>query len=357
MARAAIAAGAHGITCEVHVDPEKALSDGPQSLYPSQFEKLMRDIEALAPVLERELATLPVAPRPEGPDVAVVEVQGMESAATVAFQGQKGAFSHKAIGRFFDASVTAVPKTEFREIFSAVLDGTCRYGMIPIENSLTGSIHQNYDLLLQFPDIRIIGEKTIRIIHNLIGLPGTTVGNLQRVYSHPQALAQCAAFLEGFPEWEKVSYYDTAGSVALVAEKGERENGAIASEEAAEAWGLVVLKHSIETNVQNYTRFFAITRTDTPILEAHGEARKASFIFSTPDRPGALAEALAHLAQHEVNLHKLESRPIPDKPWEYMFYIDVEIPGDRDKLHAALAELRDMSAAGGYFRLLGEYPV
>ncbi len=361
MARAAIAAGAHGIICEVHTDPDRALSDGPQSLYPSQFEKLMRDVEALAPVLEKELATLPVAPSSATASATAQATASITPVAEgevpdVAFQGRKGAFSHKAIRRFFDRKVRAVSKTEFREIFQAVLEGSCRYGMIPMENSLTGSIHQNYDLLLQFPDIRIVGEKTIRIIHNLIGKPGTSLESIRRVYSHPQALAQCAAFLEHYPSWEQVSYYDTAGSVALISEKDDAENAAIASEEAAEAWGLEVLKPSIETNVQNYTRFFVIARHDVAEAEARADTRKASFIFSTPDRPGALAEALTLLARREVNLHKLESRPIPDKPWEYMFYIDVEIPEDRSRFAVALRELQEMSAEGGSFRLLGEYP-
>lgn len=357
MARAAIAAGAHGITCEVHPDPDRALSDGPQSLYPEQFEKLMRDIEALAPVLERELVALPLARARTGTAPLVEQVRRV-GPARVSYQGQRGAFSHKAMLRHFDREVEPVSKTEFREIFDAVLDGSCDYGMVPIENSLTGSIHQNYDLLLQYPDVRIVGEQKIRIVHNLIGLPNATIPGIRRVTSHPQALAQCGRFLEGYPGWEKVSYYDTAGAVALIALQGDPANAAIASEEAAAEHGMRILKPSIETYVQNYTRFFVIARAGATLTEPTRSAagRKASLVISTPDRPGALAEALTLLARAGVNLKKLESRPIPEKPWEYLFYLDVDVPEDRSRFAEALRSLEEMSAAGGSYRLLGEYP-
>jgi 3-deoxy-7-phosphoheptulonate synthase len=361
MARAAVAAGAQGITCEVHLDPDRALSDGPQSLYPEQFEKLMRDIEALAPVLERELVTLPQAEAKTARATRAVEIRG-SGPTRVAYQGERGAFSHKAMLRHFHGEVEPVSKTEFREIFESVLDGSSEYGVVPIENSLTGSIHQNYDLILQFPDVRIVGEQKIRIVHNLIGLPGASIADIRRLYSHPQALAQCGRFLEGYPAWEKVSYYDTAGSVALIAQKADPTNAAIASEEAAAVHGMKILKPSIETYVQNYTRFFIIARAGAESARPAGGAgedsgpRKASFVMSTPDKPGALAEALTLLASRGVNLKKLESRPIPEKPWEYLFYMDVDVPEDRERFESALRDMETMSAAGGYYRLLGEYP-
>ena len=353
MARAAIAAGAQGITVEVHPDPDRALSDGPQSLYPEQFEKLMRDIQALAPVLERELATLPV--QTAVGRAAPVVVSTPSQTERVAFQGEKGAFSHKAILRHFDRPVEPTPCVEFRDVFQAVLEGRCRYGMVPIENSLTGSIHQNYDLLLQYPDIRILGEQKIRIVHNLIALPQATLEGIRRVYSHPQALAQCARFLDGWPGWERLAYYDTAGAVAMVARERDAASAAIASEEAAEVHGLRVLKSSIETTAQNYTRFFVIGRADTP-PPRDAQLTKASVVTSTPDTPGALAQALTILAGHGVNLHRIESRPIPDKPWVYLFYLDVEIPADRAAYGEALRRLEDYAGADGVYRLLGEYP-
>jgi prephenate dehydratase len=315
----------------------------------------MRDIEALAPVLERELATLPTAGPASSPGGPPARAPAAGAPARVAFQGERGAFSHKAILRHFDRPVDAVATKEFRGIFESVLDGRCQYGMVPIENSLTGSIHQNYDLLLQFPDVRIVGERTIRIIHNLIGLPGSSLEAIRRVYSHPQALAQCDGFLDRYAAWERVPFYDTAGAVAHVAQAADPTNAAIASEEAAQVHGLLILKSSIETNAQNYTRFFVIGRAGEAAPRPGGP-HKASFIISTPDKPGALAEALTILASRGVNLKKLESRPIAERPWEYLFYLDVEVPADRARFEEAAQALEAMSAAGGYYRLLGEYP-
>ncbi len=348
MALASIAAGAHGILVEVHPDPEKALSDGPQSLYPQQFEKLMRDIEALAPVLEKEIARLPrvqeVPLKQKGKRAAKAGGGGR-----IAFQGERGSFSEKAIRLYFEEDAEIYPCQEFRKVFNAVLEGKAQYGMIPLENSLSGSIHENFDLLLQFPDIRIVGEKKIRIVHNLIGLSGASMENIRRVYSHPQGLAQCSRFLEQYPKWEKISFYDTAGSVAHIAKTGSPENAAIASIEAAKLNGLEVLKEGIETNPQNYTRFVIITREENAKVK---NPTKASLVFSTMDEPGALFQALKVLADKQLNMTKLESRPIPGKPWEYMFYIDVDLPGETAEFTRTLDELK---AYTKNLRLLGMY--
>ena len=354
MALAAVAAGADGITVEVHPHPEKALSDGPQSLYPEQFEKLMRDIEAMAPVLGKEVARLP-AERP-----AAVEVRGggqarKETASSgVAFQGERGAFGEHAIRRYFSEDVKALPVPEFKDVFDAVLQGKALYGMIPLENSLTGSIHQNYDLLLQYPDVRIVGEQKIRIVHNLIACTGARLEDIKRVYSHPQGLAQCAAFLDTHPEWERLSYYDTAGAVKFVAQKGAAENAAIASEEAARVYGLTVLKSGLETNVQNYTRFALIARDETAAPRLEGAPNKASFCFSVADKSGSLFQALQVLADNGLNMKKLESRPILGKPWQYLFYVDVDLPPDLGVFSAATSTL---SARTEDFRVLGIYRV
>ena len=370
MALAAVAAGADGITVEVHSDPEKALSDGPQSLYPDQFEKLMRDIEALAPVLGKELARLPegentrshskLAGLSGNGKSAPTAVRGAgekgepAGVVTVAFQGERGAFGEHAIRHWFAADVEALPVPEFSAVFDAVLQGRARYGMIPIENSLTGSIHENYDLMLHYPDIRIVGEQKIRIVHNLIGLEGTRLSDIRRVYSHPQGLAQCAHFLDTHPEWERVPYFDTAGSVRFVADTGSKENAAIASADAAGVYGLALLKQGIETNVQNYTRFFIIAREE---LELPPEARargpmKASLCFAVADRPGALFHALQVLADRGLNMKKLESRPIHGKPWEYQFYVDVDVPDDVKVFSRIVEELKAVSED---LRVLGTY--
>ena len=345
MGLASLAAGAHGLLVEVHPDPERALSDGPQSLHPAQFEKLMRDIDGLAAVLGMEVARLPLgtartaSPRPAGDDGELPKV---------AFQGEMGANSEIAIRRFLERA-EPVPCREFRDVFEAVLSGACRYGALPVENSLTGTIHQNFELLLQFPDLTIVAERNIRIVHNLIGRPGATIDGIRRVYSHPQGLAQCRRYLSEHDDWESVSFYDTAGAVAHLAREGQMSDATIASEEAARTYRMRVLKQGIEDNPQNYTRFLLIAAADHPPL---APADKASLVFSTPDRPGALSECLTVFARHDLNMTKLESRPIPGRPWEYRFYVDVALGAAADALGNAEAELRELTAS---YRILGVY--
>jgi len=357
MALAAVAAGADGITVEVHIDPERALSDGPQSLYPEQFEKLMRDIEAMAPVLGKELARLPepvhAAAVAGGRSVPAGGQAAHTDGAIVAYQGERGAYGEKAISHWFAGEVTALPVPEFPSVFEAVLEGRAGFGIVPIENSLTGSIHQNYDLLLQFPDIRIVGEQKIRIEHNLITLPRAKMEDIRRVFSHPQGLAQCSRFLDEHPTWERVAFYDTAGAARFVAEKGAPENAAIASAEAAGVYGLAMLRQGLETNVQNYTRFFVIAREgDAPGVPGPREKGKASLCFSVADEPGALFRALQVLARQGLNMKKLESRPILGKPWQYLFYVDVDLPSDFAVFGACVEELKGVTED---LRVLGTY--
>jgi 3-deoxy-7-phosphoheptulonate synthase len=353
MALAAVAAGADGLIVEVHTDPQKALSDGPQSLYPEQFEKLMRDIQALTPVLSKELARLPEELPRVPPYTPAVSTE--EGSIKVAFQGEPGAFSENALLRYFPDSVRSLPLQEFRDVFESVLTGKCHYGIIPIENTLTGSIHQNYDLLLQYPDIRIVGEKTIRIIHNLIGLPEAQLKDIRRVYSHPQGLSQCSRFLDAYPKWEKIPFYDTAGSIAFIAEQGNKENAGIASSDAARVHKMKVLKEGIETDSQNYTRFVVIAREELALAEDRGrKANRASLVFSTANTPGSLFRVLQVLAERKINMVKLESRPIAGKPWEEMFYVDVDIPEEENAFQDALEELSGVTET---LRTLGLYTV
>jgi len=345
MALAAAAAGADGLTVEVHNHPDAALSDGPQSLYPEQFEKLMRDIQALAPVLSKELTRLPEKTAPAAAGIRISSTEG----ATICYQGEKGAFSEKALTLAFPGQVISLPLPEFRDVFTSVLEGRSLYGLLPLENSLTGSIHQNYDLLLQFPDIKIRGEVKIRVVHNLIAVPEAEPADIRQVYSHPQGLLQCADFLERHPQWEKRSFYDTAGAVAYIAAEGKKENAAIASEEAAAAYGMKILARGIETNSANYTRFVIIAREENAAVE---RPTKASLVFATANRPGSLFSALQVLAERMINMNKLESRPIPGKPWQEMFYVDVDIPPERELFDAALEALRRETEE---LRVLGLY--
>jgi 3-deoxy-7-phosphoheptulonate synthase len=346
MALAAVAAGADGLIVEVHTDPQAALSDGPQSLYPDQFEKLMRDIEALAPVLGKEVARLPERePIRRSGGEAGAAAEGLR----VGFQGERGAFSENALFRYFPEGAEAVPFAEFREVFDAVLEERIRYGIIPLENTLTGSIHQNYDLLLQYPDIRIVGEKIIRIVHHLIALPGAAIDGIRRVYSHPQALSQCARFLERFPAWEKIPFYDTAGSVAFIAREARKENAAIASLEAARAYRMSILKEGIESDSRNYTRFVIIAREELALVE---RPTKASLVFATANTPGSLFQALRVLAERSINMVKLESRPIQGKPWEELFYVDVNVPAEPGAFERALEQMKGATES---LRILGLY--
>lgn len=348
MALAGVAAGADGLMIEVHPRPDEALSDGPQSLFPDQFEKLMRDIEALSPVIGKEIEKpLTLKTKSAGSAGAGVTPAGGEGKSCVAFQGEKGAYSESALHRYFGPEQTVSrPYPRFYDVFDAVLKGETDYGIVPIENSLAGSIHENYDLLLQFEDLKIVGEKEIRITHNLIGIPGATLEGIREVYSHPQGLAQCAAFLDGHSGIRRIPAGDTAGSVAFIAREGRRELGAIAGKEAAESYGMEILKEGIETNPRNYTRFFILARTETPEPEG---ARKAAVVFSLADKSGSLYELLGILTRYQLNMKKLESRPILGKPWQYMFYVEFEYES-RENLDAAAAELK---AAAEDFRVLG----
>jgi 3-deoxy-7-phosphoheptulonate synthase len=351
VALAAIAAGADGLIVEVHPDPAKALSDGAQSLYPDQFEKLMRDIEALSPVVGKEVAKLPTAGR-VGNFVNLSTDAAVSGEVKVSFQGERGAYSEIALRGFFHYDVTALPLKSFQAVFNSVLEGTADYGIVPLENSLAGSIHENYDLFLQYPDIKIVGETKIRIIHSLIGTPDSSVETVRKVYSHPQGLAQCAAFIDGNPQIERVPFYDTAGSVAHIAREGKKELAAIANEETAKIYGMKVLRTGIETNPRNYTRFAVLSRSERTVAES---PNKASIVFSTPDTPGSLFKCMGVLADKKLNMKKLESRPILGKPWQYMFYVDVEIPEDGGLFDAAMEELKNLSE--GDLRVLGMFRV
>lgn len=352
VALGAVAAGADGLMIEVHPRPEKALSDGPQSLFPVQFEKLMRDIEALSPVVGKELSRIPHAPaKAIGEPRRAGKPRGAgETGTRIAFQGARGAYSEMALRRYFhNESFSPLACRHFRDVFEAVLEGEAVYGVLPIENSLAGSVHENYDLLLRYPDLKIIGETKLRVEHSLIGVPGATLDGITAVFSHPQALAQCDDYLREHAAWELTPFYDTAGSVAHIADEGTPAHAAIANAQVAEMYGMAVLKEGIETNPRNYTRFVVLARTDEAEMP---DANMASLVFSTPDQPGALFAAMKVMADASLNLKKLESRPIAGRPWQYMFYVDVEIPSSRkgytDALAALEATVEDLRVLGAY---------
>ncbi|MFW6297303.1 MAG: 3-deoxy-7-phosphoheptulonate synthase [Desulfosalsimonas sp.] len=343
MARAAIAAGADGLMIEVHNDPDHALSDGAQSLYPEQFSRLMRDLYVIAPVVDKQLDfgyldrahAVEHMERPEGGE-----------GGRAAFLGEIGTHSHKACTRYFGDHVDFVPSKTFKDIFEGVKEQTVDFGVIPLENSLAGSVHENYDLLLEY-DLRIVGEIMLRIEHNLIGHPGVRIEDIKRIYSHPQAFQQCRQYIDRH-DWELIPVSDTARAVRHIKQRGDKSEAAIAGMEAAGIYGMAVLEEGIETNPRNYTRFVIIARQRL----ANGKKQKSSLIFSAGNRPGSLFEALKVFANNGINLVKLESRPIHGKPWEYMFYVDLEADIEDPSLAPVLEQL---SQKTDYLKVLGSY--
>ncbi|MDR3303798.1 MAG: 3-deoxy-7-phosphoheptulonate synthase [Treponema sp.] len=363
-ALAAIAAGADGLTVEVHPHPDEALSDGPQSLVPEQFEKLMRDIEALAPVVGKELLRTPrQTASNKAPSVASASGSAALHSATptaVAFCGERGAFAEQALLRAFGEETERVSTASFAGVFDAVLAGTAIAGMVPVENSLAGSVHENYDLFLRYPDIAIVGEIKIRIVHCLIADERTSLSSITVVRSHPQGFDQCRAFLDKHPEWRLEPHTTTATAVASILGEGAGTRATVAAiggEAAAKAHGMKVLLSGIETNPLNYTRFVIIARrvgdkAPTPPSLGSDRPNKASLVFSVPDTPGSLFTCLKILSERGINLSKLESRPIPGQPWRYLFYIDVSIPETGDTFDMVMEELK---AKTEDFHLLGSY--
>jgi len=274
----------------------------------------------------------------------------------VAFQGERGAFSEEAARKLLGASIEVVPCQRFEDVFRALDRKKVHAAVIPIENTLHGSVHENYDHLLHF-DLPIVGETNVRIVHNLIAPPGVTFGKVRRVFSHPVALNQCLDFFSGHPQLEKVPFYDTAGSVKMVMEEELKDAAAIASKVAAELYGGRILRRSIEDDRQNFTRFFALRRPQdvrrTPVKVSRSSQWKTTLVFSTRNVPGALFRSLSAFALRDLNLMRIESRPLRGKPWEYLFYLDfvghVNEPACRNAL-GHLRELADM------LRVLGCYP-
>jgi len=265
----------------------------------------------------------------------------------IAYQGEPGAFS-EAAARRVDPDAPLIPCRSFDEVFDTVQSGAASYGVLPIENSIGGSIHRNYDLLLE-RSLPIVGEVELPVVHHLLALPGATLDGLRRVYSHPQGLAQCERFLRTLTNVEIIATYDTAGSAKMVADAGLKDAAAIASARAGEVFGLVSLAPSVQDFDDNITRFLIVGRT--PIGDVVPD--KTSIVFSLPNEPGSLFKALSVFALRGIDLTKLESRPIPGRPWEYLFYVDLGIARDEVACARALAHLGEFAPM---LRTLGTYP-
>ena len=264
----------------------------------------------------------------------------------IAFQGELGAYSETAVYNFFGQNVEVKPCKSFDEVFENVKAGTVDYGVVPIENSIEGSVNRTYDLFLEY-DLKVCGEIIIRISHCLIAHKGATIEEIDTVYSHPQALAQCRKFLEQH-KLRAISTFDTAGSVKMIKEKNMMDSAAIASERAAKIYDMSILAREIEDIKNNSTRFFVLDKKDSP----YSGEDKTSIIFATKSIPGALYKILGEFADRKINLTKIESRPTKQTPWEYHFYLDFEGHRTEQKCQEALESIKDKTI---FIKILGSY--
>jgi len=270
------------------------------------------------------LSAATAANRPTG-----VPATGMR----IAIQGEPGSFSHEAAIKLV-AEAVIVPFSLSADAFAALSNGTVEAAVIPIENSLAGSVSEHFDLL-QTHDVKVERETLLRIRHNLIAISGANSGEIDRVFSHPVALAQCRRFLAEHPRMEAFAFYDTAGSVKQLVKLRDRHAAAIASEAAAHYYGAHILHAGIEDNPENFTRFFLVRRTEDTVVDP--ESNKTSIAFSVENRPGSLVAALSELSAIGTNLTKIESRPVHGRPWEYIFYVDCQIRSAEEGLRALKA--------------------
>ena len=270
-----------------------------------------------------------------------------EKKIKVAYQGEPGAYSESAVYSYFGSSAQPLPCRTFSDVFRSVEMEKTAFGIVPIENSIEGSVNAVYDLFLKY-DPRVCGEIILKITHCLIANPGTKLSDIKVIYSHPQALGQCRAYLESL-NCELISTYDTAGSVKMIKEQGLTDAGAIAGERAAQIYSMNILARDIADNPNNYTRFFVLSKNDAP----PSGNDKTSVIFSTKHIPGALYQALGEFAKRKINLTKIESRPTKRRPWEYNFYLDFEGHRSEQRCAEALEGLRSKAV---FVKILGSYP-
>ncbi len=274
---------------------------------------------------------------------------------TVAFQGETGAYSESAVRALYPG-VRLLPQVSMEDVFAAVVGGRADRGIIPIENSLFGSVHVNYDLLLA-SEVRVVAEVHVRIRHHLLAVRGAGLSSITSVYSHPQALGQCQTYLRRrLPHAEAVPTYDTAGAARMVAWKGKQHYAAIASRHAASEYGLELLAEDIESHHQNYTRFLALAPSGSArpgALQARPHKISIAFALQT-NVPGALFKSLATFVLRDLDLLKIESRPLVGSPGEYLFYLDIEGSLQDVPVARALEHLEELTAL---LKVLGSYPI
>lgn len=273
---------------------------------------------------------------------------------TIGFQGVKGAYSELAAFQFFGEDAKTKAFRQFEDVFAAVENGRLAYGIVPIENSLAGSIHQNYDLL-QNHRVWIYGEHFLRVSHNLLAKKGTSLKKVKKIFSHPQALAQCALGVKGMPGVEAIASFDTAGAAEHVAYDKDPTSAAIASSLAAEHFGLKILKKRFEDNELNYTRFLIVGKPPlhkARVKKTH-KPHKSSIVFALKNIPGGLHKCLSIFAIREIDLFKIESRPMVGSPWRYLFYLDFAGSVYDPACERSLVHLEEITEE---LQVLGTYP-
>ncbi|MGA2665774.1 MAG: prephenate dehydratase [Nitrososphaerales archaeon] len=269
----------------------------------------------------------------------------------IGFQGEHGAFSEQAVFKHFGTDVETVPTRTIREVFNLTEVGAIESGVVPIENSIEGSVSETYDMLLT-SSVKVLGEVAVRVVHCLIALPSAKVSEIRVIYSHPQALAQCRNFVASLQAEPRVAY-DTAGSVKMIKEEGLAGAAAIASERAAEIYGLKVLRKGIEDYGRNFTRFLIISKEEEARPKRGARDYKTSLIFSVPNTPGSLYGVLEVFARAKINLTKIESRPTRQRPWEYYLFLDFEGHHRDRTVSKVLAEIAGKVV---FLKVLGSYP-
>ncbi|MGE5629570.1 MAG: bifunctional chorismate mutase/prephenate dehydratase [Caulobacteraceae bacterium] len=281
--------------------------------------------------------------RKQGP----LKFEGSNQTMAIGYQGVPGCYSYQTGLEYFGEGVETLSCHSFRDVFEALAEGKIKYGVLPIENSTSGSINDVYDLLREY-EFHIVGEKCLKVEHSLLAMKGAELSDIREVYSHQQGLIQCSRYLSGHPEWKQVPYFDTAGSAEYVAKEGLKSKACIAGKMAASVYDLSIISQDIQDNRNNSTRFVIISKEK---LEIEG-ADKVSIVLSVPHKPGTLYGILKHFAEGNCNLMKLESRPLEGKAWEYFFYIDF---GGNINEEGTRSILKDIEKESSYFRLLGNY--
>ena len=266
---------------------------------------------------------------------------------TIGYQGVNGSFSEEAMEKYFGEDVNRKCYEEFEDVFIALKNKEINYGVLPIENSSTGAITQVYDLINKY-NFYIIGEQCVKCNQNLIGVRGTTLDSIKEVYSHPQGFEQSTEFLRDYKRWNLIPYHNTAISAKLVSDLKDTSKAAIGSKKAAKLYGLEVIKEGINNQSENHTRFLILSRD----LIANNECDKVSVVISLEDQAGTLYSLLRYFAENNINLKKVESRPIKNYPWKYLLYLDFEGSIYSEEVKKALNLIEENSA---YFKLLGNY--